>query len=88
MMLEIINGVLQTDPHKIDGVNQVPDNGFMKYWNGWGQINQMVKLAEDYLGPTGNDFSSNKGFPPCLLNFPTLLLMMSYKPIFQIIDNR
>ena len=46
MMVEVINGVIIEDPHKINGIDQIPSNGFKKYWRGWGDINRMVELAK------------------------------------------
>ena len=37
------------DPHKIAGKNQKPENGFNKYWGGWGDINRLMDLGEEYL---------------------------------------
>ena len=49
MMVEIIDGVLQVDPHKINGIKQLPSNGFDKYWKGWAEINAMIKLVKQHL---------------------------------------
>ena len=46
MMVEVINGVIIEDPHMINGIDQIPSNGFKKYWRGWGDINRMVELAK------------------------------------------
>ena len=50
MMLEIIDGEIQVDPHFINGISQTPDNGFDKFWWDWHDINAMVKIAKDYMG--------------------------------------
>ena len=49
MMVEIIDGVLQVDPHKINGINQSPSNGFKKWWKNWADINAMIKLVKQHL---------------------------------------
>ena len=37
------------DPHKIAGIDQLPENGFNKDWRNWGDINRMLDLGEGYL---------------------------------------
>ena len=37
------------DPHKIAGINQLPENVFNKDWRNWGDINRMLDLGEEYL---------------------------------------
>ena len=49
MMLEIIDGALQVDPHIIDGYFQTPANGFHKYWKNWNDINAMVEIVKQYM---------------------------------------
>ena len=46
MIVETINDVVVDDPHKIDGFDQTPANGFEKYWNDWWDINAMVKIVK------------------------------------------
>ena len=50
MMLEIIDGEIQIDPHKINGVSQTPANGFDKKWNNWAVINAMVEIVKQHIG--------------------------------------
>ena len=50
MMVEVINGVIQEDPHQINGIDQTPKNGFDKYWDDWLDINKMVKLVKNQIG--------------------------------------
>ena len=49
MMLEIFGGVLQVDPHFINGISQTPANGFEKYWADWDDINAMVKIVKKHM---------------------------------------
>ena len=48
MMLEIIDGALQVNPHIINGITQTPVNGFHKYWSGWNDINAMVEIVKQH----------------------------------------
>ena len=50
MMLEIFGGVLQVDPHFINGISQTPANGFEKYWANWYDINAMVEIVKQHMG--------------------------------------
>ena len=50
MMLEIIDGEIQVDPHKISGVSQTPANGFDKKWANWDVINAMVEIVKQHMG--------------------------------------
>ena len=50
MMVEIINGSIQVDPHTINGIDQTPSNGFNKWWSGWDDINAMLEIAKQYMG--------------------------------------
>ena len=50
MMLEIIDGAIQVDPHFIDGISQQPVNGFDKYWADWHDINAMVEIVKQHMG--------------------------------------
>ena len=50
MMLEIINGALQVNPHIINGITQTPVNGFHKYWKNWNDINAMVEIVKQHMG--------------------------------------
>ena len=49
MMLEIIGGVLQVNPHFINGISQTPANGFEKYWADWNDINAMVEIVKQHM---------------------------------------
>ena len=50
MMLEIIDGAIQVDPHTINGISQTPANGFDKMWTNWNDINAMVDIVKKHLG--------------------------------------
>ena len=50
MMLEIIDGALQENPHFINGISQTPANGFDKWWAGWDDINAMVEIVKQHMG--------------------------------------
>ena len=50
MMVEVINGIIQEDPHQINGIDQTPQNGFLQYWHDWPDINKMVKLVKNQIG--------------------------------------
>ena len=50
MMVEIINGSIQVDPHTINGIDQTTSNGFNKWWSGWDDINAMLEIAKQYKG--------------------------------------
>ena len=50
MMVEVINGIIQEDPHQINGIDQTPINGFLKYWHDRPDINRMVKLVKNQIG--------------------------------------
>ena len=49
MMVEIIDGALQVDPHFINGISQIPANGFDKYWADWHDINAMVQIVKQHM---------------------------------------
>ena len=49
MMLEIIDGEIQVDPHFINGISQTPANGFDKYWADWDDINAMVEIVKQHM---------------------------------------
>ena len=49
MMLEIIDGAIQVNPHFINGISQTPANGFDKYWEDWDDINAMVEIVKQYM---------------------------------------
>ena len=49
MMLEIIDGAIQVDPHVINGISQTPANGFDKYWADWNDINAMVEIVKQHM---------------------------------------
>ena len=50
MMLEIIDGEIQVDPHRINGIPQNSDNGFYKKWSNWAVINAMVEIVKQHVG--------------------------------------
>ena len=50
MMIEIIDGAIQVDPHTINGISQTPANGFDKMWTNWNDINAMVDIVKKHLG--------------------------------------
>ena len=49
MMLEIIDGAIQVDPHTINGIDQTLANGFDKYWEDWNDINAMVEIGKQHM---------------------------------------
>ena len=49
MMVEIIDGEIQVDPHFINGISQIPANGFDKYWADWNDINAMVEIVKQHM---------------------------------------
>ena len=53
MMVEVINGVIKEDPHKINGIDQMPQNGFEKNWGGWNDIRAMIKIAKLFVKNKG-----------------------------------
>jgi len=46
MMLEIIDGEIQLNPHIINGREQTSANGFDKFWHSWRGISQMVEIVK------------------------------------------
>ena len=50
MMVEIINGSIQVDPHTINGIDQTPSNGFSKWWSSWDDINAMLEIVKQHIG--------------------------------------
>ena len=50
MMLEIIDGAIQVDPHFINGISQTPANGFDRYGDDWWDINEMVEIVKQHMG--------------------------------------
>ena len=56
MMLEIIDGALQVDPHLINGISQKHVNGFNNYWHDWYDINAMVEIVKQHM-TTGKNIS-------------------------------
>ena len=50
MMLEIIDGEIQVDPHFINGISQTPANGFDIFWYDWWDINEMVEIVKMHMG--------------------------------------
>ena len=49
MMLEIIDGAIQDDPHFINGISQTPANGFNNYWADWHDINAMIEIVKQHM---------------------------------------
>ena len=49
LMLEIIDGAIQVDPHIINGISQTPTNGFDRYWANWNDINAMVEIGKQHM---------------------------------------
>lgn len=51
LILEVVDGIINKDPHKIDGQNQGRGvaAGFNKYWNDWHDIKKMIAVAGEYL---------------------------------------
>ena len=49
MILEIIDGAIQVDPHCINGILQTLANGFDKYWAGWDDISAMVEIVKQHM---------------------------------------
>ena len=52
MMLEIIDGKIQVDPHIINGIPQTPANGFDIFWYDWWDINEMVEIGKEHMANT------------------------------------
>ena len=50
MMLEIIDGAIQVDPHFINGISQTLANGFDKNWANGTDINAMVEIVKQHMG--------------------------------------
>ena len=48
-IFEMIDCVIQSDPHKINGIEQSSSNGFQKYWAGWTMINAMLAIAKEHI---------------------------------------
>ena len=48
-IFEMIDCVIQSDPHKINGIEQSSSNGFQKYWWGWKMINDMLAIAKKHI---------------------------------------
>ena len=46
-------GILNRDPHVINGHDQHPNNGFNKWWCGWNCINNLMDVCQDYLDSIG-----------------------------------
>ena len=46
-------GILNRDPHMINGHQQIPQNGFNKYWCNWHCINRLMDACQEYLYSTG-----------------------------------
>ena len=45
----MIDCVIQSDPHKINGVEQSYPNGFHYYFGGWKMINDMLAIAKKHI---------------------------------------
>ena len=50
MMVEIIDGVIQIDPHYIGGIAQTLANGFDSNYNSWRNINAMIEMVKRHMG--------------------------------------
>ena len=59
MMIEIINGSIQMDPHTISGIDQSASNGFDKWWSGWDDINAMLEIATQYRSKNTDPLKPN-----------------------------
>ena len=46
-------GILNTDPHTINGYHQSPDIGFNSYWCGWSCINSLIDICQTFLDSGG-----------------------------------
>ena len=46
-------GILNTDPHFINGTEQSLANGFNKYWSDWNSIKSLMKKCQTYLDSQG-----------------------------------
>ena len=55
MMLEIFGGVLQVNPHFINGISQTLANGFDIYWKDWKDINAMIEIAKQQMSKNNID---------------------------------
>ena len=52
MMFEIINGAIQVEydgVHNINGIYQIPANGFFRYNKNWDDILGMIEIAKQHL---------------------------------------
>ena len=50
MMVEIIDGVIQIDPHYIGGIAQTPANGFDSAWLSESNANAMIEMVKQHMG--------------------------------------
>ena len=50
MMVEIIDGEIQENPHKISGIAQTLANGFDKKWINWANIYAMLEIVKQHMG--------------------------------------
>ena len=55
MMLEIIDGVIQEDPHHINGIYQDSDHGFDAFWYNWNHIHAMVDIVKQHMVSSGKN---------------------------------
>ena len=63
MVLEIIDGAIQTDPHIVNRIAQTPSNGFDKWWKDWEDINGTIEIAKQYLTwVKGNELQAHNFF--------------------------
>ena len=49
MLTEVKDGKVSKDPHQIAGENQLPSNGYHKFWHDWNDINAMTAEAEKFI---------------------------------------
>ena len=45
-------GILNKDPHVINGHNQISGNGFNNKWCNWNCINSLMDVCQEYLDST------------------------------------
>ncbi|CAB9528556.1 expressed unknown protein [Seminavis robusta] len=63
MIVEVRKGVVQNDPRTIAGQTQNPANGFSSKWDGPGDTQRMLDLAEQFLRSRSDEFSQDAGGP-------------------------
>ena len=50
MMIVLIDGAIQANPHFIIGISQIPANGFEKFWQDYNDIDAMVEIVKQHMG--------------------------------------